>query len=254
MSDLRVLGELIIESIKTIESRFNHEDIDFPALANPFNGERKAESILLEPEISTARSYIVAAASQLIAMVRSPVQTMVENGLVFHLPSCIRAAVESNMVEIIREAGSQGIHANDIAKRTIPIPQRLRGFFVFSQINHIFTEISPDVFCLNRLSSVLDSGKTVVNYRRTRIGISTLPGSLRSYQCKPMRGLRGRPTLLKRLHIAIPHIRRGRPTHRGHCRANKRVSFDWYDRPENSHLKTRFSFAMACSTKLEPPQ
>ncbi|KAJ7852947.1 O-methyltransferase-domain-containing protein [Mycena olivaceomarginata] len=128
MSDLRVLGELIIESIKTIESRFNHEDIDFPALANPFNGERKAESILLEPEISTARSYIVAAASQLIAMVRSPVQTMVENGSggfnKFHLPSCIRAAVESNMVEIIREAGSQGIHANDIAKKNNTDPTK----------------------------------------------------------------------------------------------------------------------------------
>ncbi|KAJ7829471.1 hypothetical protein B0H14DRAFT_2366585 [Mycena olivaceomarginata] len=166
MSDLRVLGELILESIKTIESRFNHEDIDFPALANPFNGECKEESILLEPEISTAGSYIVAAASQLIAMVRSPVQTMVENGLVFHLPSCIRAAVESNMVEIIREAGSQGIHANDIAKKNNTDPTKAGMILRLLANHHIFTEINPDVFCLNRLSSVLDSGKTVVELQK----------------------------------------------------------------------------------------
>ncbi|KAJ7934559.1 hypothetical protein B0H13DRAFT_1855156 [Mycena leptocephala] len=30
--------------------------------------------------------------------------------------------------------------------------------------------------------------------------------------------------------------------------------FDWYDRPENEHEKARFSFAMACSTKLELPE
>ncbi|KAJ7926596.1 hypothetical protein B0H13DRAFT_1862056 [Mycena leptocephala] len=29
--------------------------------------------------------------------------------------------------------------------------------------------------------------------------------------------------------------------------------FDWYDLPENAMQKTRFSFAMACSTNLEPP-
>ncbi|KAJ7442799.1 S-adenosyl-L-methionine-dependent methyltransferase [Mycena galericulata] len=30
--------------------------------------------------------------------------------------------------------------------------------------------------------------------------------------------------------------------------------FDWYDLPENAMRKARFSFAMACSTSLEPPR
>jgi hypothetical protein len=109
MSDLRVLGELILDSIETIESRFSHEDIDFPALANPFNGECKAESILLEPEISTARSYIVAAASQLIAMVRSPVQTMVENGLVVRSSSA-RLSVQIEGFNKFHYATSTKLH------------------------------------------------------------------------------------------------------------------------------------------------
>ncbi|KAJ7845650.1 O-methyltransferase [Mycena olivaceomarginata] len=249
MSDLRVLGELIIESIKTIESRFNHEDIDFPALANPFNGERKAESILLEPEISTARSYIVAAASQLIAMVRSPVQTMVENGLVFHLPSCIRAAVESNMVEIIREAGSQGIHANDIAKKNNTDPTKAARILRLLANHHIFTEISPDVFCLNRLSSVLDSGKTVVELQKNphrhfnTSGISALISM--HHWC--YKGFKGSAHLTEAF------------THRDTAHSTRATDSPWNiaaqtNAPENSHLKTRFSFAMACSTKLEPPQ
>ncbi|KAJ7752262.1 O-methyltransferase [Mycena olivaceomarginata] len=255
MSDLRVLGELILDSIETIESRFSHEDIDFPALANPFNGECKAESILLEPEISTARSYIVAAASQLIAMVRSPVQTMVENGLVFHLPSCIRAAVESNVVEIIREAGSQGIHANDIAKKNNTDPTKAARILRLLANHHIFTEISPDVFCLNRLSSVLDSGKTVVELQKNRHRHFSTSGISALISMQTDEGFKGSAHLTEAFtHRDTAHSTRAADSPWNIAAQTNAFLFDWYDRPENSHLKTRFSFAMACSTKLEPPQ
>ncbi|KAJ7833940.1 O-methyltransferase [Mycena olivaceomarginata] len=172
-SDLCLLGEIILNSIQIIERRFNNEQ-------DPVDPTSKSEALLLDPEISTARSCIVAAASQLIAMVRSPVQTLVENGLVFHLPSCLRAAVESNMVEIIREAGNQGIHANEIAKRNNTDPVKAARILRLLANHHIFTELAPDVFCLNRLSSVLDSNQSVVElqenpYRRVNAsGISSL--------------------------------------------------------------------------------
>ncbi|KAF7371897.1 O-methyltransferase [Mycena venus] len=161
-SHLRLLGELILKSIDAIESRLETESIEFPVLANPVDPSSKAESLLREADIVNATSYIVAAASQLIATVRSPVQTIMENSLLFHLPACIRAAVESNMVEIIREAGHQGIHANDIAKRNNTDPLKTARILRLLSNHYIFTEVDPDVFCINRLSSVLDSGKSAV--------------------------------------------------------------------------------------------
>ncbi|KAJ7804899.1 O-methyltransferase, partial [Mycena olivaceomarginata] len=244
------LGEIIINSIQIIERCFNNEQVGFPALKDPVDPTSKSEALLLDPEISTARSCIVAAASQLIAMVRSPVQTLVENGLVFHLPSCLRAAVESNMVEIIREAGNQGIHA----KGTIRIPRILR----LLANHHIFTELAPDVFCLNRLSSVLDSNQSVVElqekccspYRRVNAsGISSL------ILLQTDEGFKGAAHLTEAFtHPDYAHSVKATDSPWNIAAQTDAFLFDWYDRPENAHLKTRFSFAMACSMKLEPPE
>jgi hypothetical protein len=68
-SDLCLLGEIILNSIQIIERRFNNEQVGFPALKDPVDPTSKSEALLLDPEISIARSSIVAAASQLIAMV-----------------------------------------------------------------------------------------------------------------------------------------------------------------------------------------
>lgn len=81
-SHLRLLGALIQGAIDTIEARFEAESVEFPALEVPFDPAGTAESVLLEPEMLAATAQIVAAASQLIAMVRSPVQTLVEHSMV----------------------------------------------------------------------------------------------------------------------------------------------------------------------------
>ncbi|KAJ7794614.1 O-methyltransferase [Mycena olivaceomarginata] len=237
-SDLCLLGEIIINSIQIIERRFNNEQVGFPALKDPVDPTSKSEALLLDPEISTARSCIVAAASQLIAMVRSPVQTLVENGLVFHLPSCLRAAVESNMVEIIREAGNQGIHANEIAKRNNTDPVKAARILRLLANHHIFTELAPDVFCLNRLSSVLGSNQSVVELQE-----------------KTDEGFKGAAHLTEAFtHPDYAHSVKATDSPWNIAAQTDAFLFDWYDRPENAHLKTRFSFAMACSMKLEPPE
>ncbi|KAJ7799724.1 hypothetical protein B0H13DRAFT_2390817 [Mycena leptocephala] len=254
-SDLCLLGEIILNSIQIIERRFNNEKVGFPALKDPVDPTSKSEALLLDPEISTARSCIVAAASQLIAMVRSPVQTLVENGLVFHLPSCLRVAVESNMVEIIREAGNQGIHANEIAKRNNTDPVKAARILRLLADHHIFTELAPDVFFLNRLSSVLDSNQSVVElqenpYRRVNAsGISAL------ILLQTDEGFKGAAHLTEAFtHPDYAHSVKATDSPWNIAAQTDAFLFDWYDRPENAHLKTRFSFAMACSMKLEPPE
>lgn len=113
----------------------------------------------------------------------------------FHVSTAIRIAVSTHVAEILRDAGpevafryfvvlrvpvdfmaAQGLHAREIAKPTGVHPAKLckyRGsgncvslMDVLSArvlrllaTNHIFIEVSPDVFANNRLSTVLDTGK-----------------------------------------------------------------------------------------------
>ncbi|KAJ7724579.1 O-methyltransferase [Mycena maculata] len=258
-SHLRLLGALISTSIETIETRLEAESVEFPSLAMPFDPAAKAEAILLEGQMLDATSRIVAAASQLIAMVRSPIQTLVENSMVFHLPSCIRAAVESNMVEIVREAGPLaciGIHASDIAKRNSTDPLKAARILRLLANHHIFTEISPDVFCSNRLSSVLDSGKSVVelqeNPHHRHVNTSGISALILMHTDEAFKG----SAFLTEAFTNPTTALSTKPTDSPWNIAAQTDTFlfDWYDRPENQHLKTRFSFAMACSTKLEPPE
>ncbi|KAJ7872708.1 O-methyltransferase [Mycena leptocephala] len=255
-SHLRLLGELILESIHTIECRLDAECVEFPALAQPFNPNSRAEAVLLEDGMLAATSQIVAAASQLIAMVRSPVQTIMENSMLFHLPSCMRAAIESNMVEIIRESGAQGIHANDIAKMNNTDPVKAARILRLLANHHIFTEIQPDVFSSNRLSSVLDSGKSVVELQEdpncrhvNTCGISAL------VLMHTDEAFKGSAYLTEAFtEPATAHSAKATDSPWNIATKTDAFLFDWYDRPENEHRKTRFSFGMACSTKLEPPE
>ncbi|KAJ7115333.1 O-methyltransferase [Mycena epipterygia] len=254
-SHLRRLGELILESIDTIECRLAVESLEFPALTDPFDPAGKAECVLLEAQILTATSRIVAAASQLIATVRSPVQTMVENSFLFHLPSCIRAAVESNMVEIIREAGPQGIHANDIAKINNTDPLKAARILRLLANHHIFTETSPDMFCSNRLSSVLDSGNVQMITFSPHLRHVNTSGISALILMHADEAFKGSAYLTEAFtDPATSHSVKATDSPWNIAKKTDTFLFDWYDIPENAELKTRFSFAMACSTKLEPPE
>ncbi|KAJ7812766.1 O-methyltransferase [Mycena leptocephala] len=222
MSDLRLLGELILQSIQTIESRLESENPQFPALKEPLNHTCTVEGVLLEAEISTARSHIVAAASQLIAMVRSPVETMIENGLLFHFPACIRAAVES-------------IHVDDIAKKNNTDSNKAGRILRLLANNHIFTEICPDVFSANRLSSLPAVWRGGIGYPTDE----AFKGS--AYLSEVFTD----PTTA---HSMEPNASPWNISAK-----TDKFLFDWYDLPQNAGRKTRFSFAMACSTNLEPP-
>ncbi|KAF7338950.1 O-methyltransferase [Mycena venus] len=258
-SHLRLLGELILKEIDVIERRLATAEsapLEFPTLDKPFDPTDRVERVLLEGKMLAATSHIVAAASQLIAMVRSPVQTMMENSMLFHLPSCMRAAVESNMVEIIRESGTKGIHANDIAKINNTDPVKAARILRLLANHHIFTEIRPDVFCINRLSSVLDSGKSVAELQQApncrHVNTSGISALILMHTDEAFKG----SAYLTEAFTDPATAASTKSTDSPWNIATKTNAFlfDWYDRPENEHQKTRFSFAMACSTKLEPPE
>jgi hypothetical protein len=48
--------------------------------------------------------------------------------LQFHVSSALRVAVDTNVVEILREAGPQGLHVNEISARNNTDPSKLGKF------------------------------------------------------------------------------------------------------------------------------
>lgn len=64
LSHLRLLGQIINDSINVIEERLTEASVSFPSLDEPFNPTSKVESILVEPDMIKVTSHIVAAAAQ----------------------------------------------------------------------------------------------------------------------------------------------------------------------------------------------
>ena len=92
----------------------------------------------------------------------------------------MRILEASHVVEILREAGPSGLHVGIISKKNGVETNKLGQLYnlvwnanrcrlSYHQIahilrllatHHILREVSPDVFALNRISSLVDSGKT----------------------------------------------------------------------------------------------
>jgi hypothetical protein len=67
--------------------------------------------------VETAQ-LIVAAASQLIATVRSPKETIHGYAASMHTTSTLSFVVEADIPDVLEEAGPMGLHVKDIAAAT----------------------------------------------------------------------------------------------------------------------------------------
>jgi len=96
----------------------------------------------------------------------------------------MRLLEASHVVEILREAGPQGLHVGDISKKNGVDAKKLGpslygcdlGIYTDARClahilrllatHHILREVSPDVFTLNRISSLVDSGKSFADLQQ----------------------------------------------------------------------------------------
>ncbi|KAJ7058337.1 S-adenosyl-L-methionine-dependent methyltransferase [Mycena amicta] len=159
MEPLRQLVALISASLDTMEEAFARSSVPVPTLGTIYDSSSAAEAVRTDPEVATAVLNIVAAAGQLTAAVRSPENALLHAAQGFHISSCLRSASELNVSELLRDAGPQGLHANDIAARCNTDGALLARILRLLASHHIFTEVAPDTFANNRISSALDKGK-----------------------------------------------------------------------------------------------
>ncbi|KAA1478069.1 S-adenosyl-L-methionine-dependent methyltransferase [Dentipellis sp. KUC8613] len=157
MSTLRQLLGLIQTSLATLEETCASANVQIPDLNEPFHPT--SEAFRADPAAALAANTAAAAALQLAAILTPPHVSLYHAVGGHYRSTAVRACLESHVTEILREAGPQGLHVNDIAAKNGQDPSKLGRFLRFLSVNHVYREVTPDVFANTRISSLLDTLK-----------------------------------------------------------------------------------------------
>ncbi|KAH9054229.1 O-methyltransferase [Lactarius vividus] len=174
----------------------------------------------------------------------------------FHVSTAMRTAVSTHVAEILRDCGpralqfrpdftsSQGLHAWEIAKPTGVHPAKLSRVLRLLATNHIFIEVSPDVFANNRLSTPVD--ELDIKFIGT-LGLTSLIGHILDEAFKSS----------SYLTEALLDPEFGHATEPTKTALNKAFKFEgdmwnWFEGPNNRLRLARFGSAMTNVTNMTP--
>ncbi|KAJ6614651.1 O-methyltransferase [Mycena sp. CBHHK59/15] len=253
-SALIELCDLISSSVATVDTRCKALSRTYPDLNNPTNA-KEDEDLLQDTEIASATSIALAAASQLIATMQSPSRSILDLSLAFLISAALGVVAESCTAEIIREAGPQGCHVNDIAKKNGMDPVKIARVLRPLATQHIFRELSPDVFAHNRISALLDTGKASEEILATpedkyqgAVGYSAIIQLNTDETFKAgayIQDVVVDNTLEKAGDELNTPLNKAFNTHID--------LFSWYEMPENKVRFNRFGMAMDAARRMSPP-
>ncbi|KAI0362999.1 S-adenosyl-L-methionine-dependent methyltransferase [Pilatotrama ljubarskyi] len=147
--------------------------LDFPPLDVPYYPTEEhapeldaAESLASHPDVIAATNRIVAACGQISATVHRPFLTLCDAAMGYHLPACLRFLEASHTVEILRTAGPNGMHVRDLSRHVNVDEGKLSHILRLLATHHITREVRPNVFANNRISAIMDSGRSPEELRR----------------------------------------------------------------------------------------
>ncbi|ETW84678.1 hypothetical protein HETIRDRAFT_124158 [Heterobasidion irregulare TC 32-1] len=251
-SILKQLSDLIATSVRDIDAACDARGVSFPSLDEPFSEE--SERARQEEEVLSSIGIIVAAATQLIAVARAPSNYLLSMVLQHTIPACLGAANDGHVAEILREAGPQGAHVSDIAKRNGMNAARIGRVLRLLATHHIFREVSPDVFTNNRVSSLLDTGKPAEEILKFPLlkhdgtsGFSAAVGHISDETFKIV------AALSETLHDPIfGHSDEPNRCARSVAYKTDLLAFEWLELPENSYRRRRFGVFMEAMSKVQP--
>jgi hypothetical protein len=102
-SPLAALAQLITTGVETLEAAYAKQGIPYPSLDAPF----QPTPLDFDPALFQTAHLIVAAASQLIATVRSPMETIQAYAASMHVTSTLGFVVDADIADVLKDAGSQ---------------------------------------------------------------------------------------------------------------------------------------------------
>ncbi|KAI0068103.1 S-adenosyl-L-methionine-dependent methyltransferase [Artomyces pyxidatus] len=150
-SPLTALAGLISSGVQTLESAYAKEGLSFPSLDQPFS----PGPLDKDPDVAATTRLIVAAAHQIIATVRAPMDTIQDYAPAMYMSATLGLAVDVNVADVLKDAGTQGLHVHDIGEKVDIDEVKLARVLRYLATRHVFKEVTPNVFSNNRISSVL---------------------------------------------------------------------------------------------------
>ncbi|KAF7367841.1 S-adenosyl-L-methionine-dependent methyltransferase [Mycena sanguinolenta] len=250
ITTLRALSDIIAEAVTTVERAYKNADLNPPCLDEPLDPHSPAEALSRDPVVVDAVQNLVAAAAQISAATRDPAVSILGAANAFHISSCVQAATQLNVPEILRDAGPQGMSVKDIAAKNHVDPKLLARILRLLATHHIFREVSTDVFANNRISSTLDKGKSVEfllanpdqRFPETT-GLAALVEFITDEGFKAAGYMT--ETMLDPTGPRTGHMRAFRIDNN---------MFQWFEKPENKNRLTRFGVAMKGTATEEPAE
>lgn len=100
-SPLAALAQLITAGVQTLEDAYAKQGIPYPSLDAPF----QPTPLDFDPALFQTAHMIVAAASQLIATVRSPMETVQSYAASMHVTSTLGFVVDADIPDVLKDAG-----------------------------------------------------------------------------------------------------------------------------------------------------
>ncbi|KAI0063786.1 S-adenosyl-L-methionine-dependent methyltransferase [Artomyces pyxidatus] len=148
---LKALADIISSGVQTLESAYSKKGIPFPSLDDPL----QPTFLDNEHDVVTATNLIVAAAHQIIAAVRQPMDTVYEYAAGMYMSATLGVAVEVNVPDVLKDVGPQGLHVDEIGREVEIDGDKLARILRYLATRHVFKQVAPNVFANNRLSSIL---------------------------------------------------------------------------------------------------
>lgn len=253
LAELKALSKVIQDSIDSMESTLTENNMTFPSSTTPMTMESEKPRRL--PLVDKSCSLIVSAAYQLVFAARSPLLSMMSVAMQYNLSAALSFASHANAVEACREAGPQGLHVKDIAAVRNVDPSKLARILRLLATHHIFLEVAPDVFANNRVSSTMDTGKSIKELKENpgskHIGTNGLAASVEHVTDTTFKTAGYLADVL--LDPKYAFSEEADQTARNVAMRDSHDAWDWINAPGNEHRLLRFGIAMEGAKRAAPP-
>ncbi|KAF9031556.1 S-adenosyl-L-methionine-dependent methyltransferase [Hymenopellis radicata] len=141
-------------------------DLAVPTLDNASG----AKSISTNPDSAVMAMTIASAAYQLYTLMMPPREIVFQMACAHSKTAALRACIQFNVAEHLREAGPKGLHAAELGKRCDVDSDKLARCIRTLCNVHVFKEISPNVFAHNAISAELDTGRSTADIKADPMG------------------------------------------------------------------------------------
>ncbi|KAF7430170.1 hypothetical protein PC9H_005870 [Pleurotus ostreatus] len=152
-NDLTALVKLISDSVAVVTSEYAKAGHAPPSLEStaqdPFHSPE-----LVPEQLAVAIKTIEAACAQLSATVTSAGHVVTNKAYNFMEPVCMSVALGAKVTEHLLDK-PKGLHVDELGRLTDQDPGKLGRVLRTLATNHVYTEVTPNVFANNRLSMKL---------------------------------------------------------------------------------------------------